>query len=326
MKTNSKMRVAALAVLGVSGLALAGCGGGSDNNNNNNQNQNLPSANLVALSSNNVLSFFDARTPNTVTTRTVSGLGTGEQLLGIDYRFAPIAGATSGTGLFGLARTGTGGAARLVRIDISGTNAAATTVGSAFSLPFTGSNIGFDFNPLVDRIRVVDASSRTNLRLNPDTGALVDSDANTTGTQTDGAIAYDSNDSNAGQTPRLVGAAYTNNFVGTTSTINYAIDATRGALVTQGRPANAAVTGDVAVSPNTGRLFTIGSLGSSFSSNDGAGFDIAPGTNNAFVASSSSSGARLYAINLGTGATTGGASVSLSGNRPLLGLAIIPSS
>lgn len=319
MKTNSKMRVAALASLGVSGLLFAGCGGGSDNNN---QNQNLPAANLVALSSNNVLSFFDARTPNNVSTRTVTGLATGEQLIGIDYRFAPIAAATTGTGLFGLARTG--GAARLVRIDISGTSAAATTVGSAFSLPFTGSNIGFDFNPLVDRIRVVDASSRTNLRLNPDTGALVDSDANTTGTQTDGAVAYDSGDSNASQTPRLVGAAYTNNFVGTTSTINYAIDATRGALVTQGRPVNSTIPGDTAVSPNTGRLFTVGSLGSSFSSGSGAGFDIAPGTNNAFVASSESSNARLYSINLGTGATTGGASVSLSGNRPLLGLAIIP--
>ena len=322
MNMNSKLRYSALAFLGLSALMLAGCGGG---NSNSNSNQNLPAANLVALSSNNTLSFFDSRTPNTVTSRTVSGLSSGEQIIGIDYRFAPIAGATSGAGLFGLARTGSGGAARLVRIDISGSSASATTVGSSFTLPFSGSNIGFDFNPLVDRIRVVDADSRTNLRINPDTGALVDSDANTPDTQSDGAVAYDSGDSNAGQTPALVGAAYTNNVVGTTSTINYAIDAARGTLVTQGRPANAAVAGDVAVSPNTGRLFTIGSLGNSFSVTDTAGFDIAPGSNNAFVASSSGgSSPRLYALNLGTAATMGGASISLNGNKPLLGLAIIP--
>lgn len=322
MKINSKARLGALSALALSGFALAGCGGG---NSNNNTPQNVPAANLVALSNDNVLSFFDSRTPYTVATRSVTGLATGEQLIGIDYRFAPVAAATTGTGLFGLARTGAAGAARLVRIDISNTGAVATTVGSAFTLPFTGSNIGFDFNPLVDRIRVVDAASRTNLRLNPDTGALVDGDANTAGTQSDTAVAYDTADSGNGTAPRLVGAAYTNNVVGTTSTVNYAIDAARGALVTQGRPANASIPGDVAVSPNSGRLFTVGTLGTSVGSGDGLGFDIAPTSNNAFVAYSSNGGTpRLYALTLSSAATTGGASISLGGNRPLLGLAILP--
>jgi hypothetical protein len=322
MKPNFKTRASVLAFLGLSALVLAGCGGG--NSNNSSQNQTLPAANLVALSSNNVLSFFDARTPGTATSRTVSGLASGEQLIGIDYRFAPIAAATTGTGLFGLARTGTSGVARLVRIDLSGIGAVATSVGAGFTLPFTGSNIGFDFNPVVDRIRVVDATSRANLRINPDTGALVDGDANTAGTQSDTAVAYDAGDSGNGTTPRLVGAAYTNNVTGTTSTINYAIDAARGTLVTQGRPANATVPNDVAVSPNTGRLFTVGTLGSAVSTTNGAGFDIAPGTNNAFVATASSGSSRLFAVNLSTAATTGGANISLRGNRPLLGLAILP--
>lgn len=323
MKTNSK-RFGALASLALSGLVLAGCGGGNSNSNNN-QNQSLPSASLVALSSNNVLSFFNARTPNTVSTRSVTGLAAGEQLIGIDYRFAPIAAATSGSGLFGLARSSSGGTSRLVRIDISGARAAATSVGSVFTLPFTGSNIGFDFNPVVDRIRVVDADSRTNLRINPDTGAIFDTDTTASGTQTDTAVAYDSADVNTGAVARLVGAAYTNNAVGTTSTINYAIDASRNALVTQGRPANASVAGDVAVSPNTGRLFTVGTLSNSLTNGSGLGFDIAPGTNNAFVASSSNSNnPRLFALNLSNASLTGGASISLSGNRPLLGLAILP--
>ena len=330
MKLSLKSRFGVLAPLGLAGLLLAGCGGGNSSVPTPTATpalvpQNVPAANIVALSASNVLSFFDSRTPYLVSTRKVTGLGTDEQLIGIDYRFAPLASATSGAGLFGLTRTGTSGSARLVRIDISNNGAAITRVGSAFTLPFSGSNIGFDFNPVVDRIRVVDSTSRVNLRLNPDTGALVDSDPVAAGTQTDGTLTYDASDPGNGTAPRLIGAAYTNNVVGTTSTVNYAIDAARGALVTQGRPANASIPGDVAVSPNTGRLFTVGTLSNSVGTGDGSGFDIAPGTNDAFVAYGGDGNfPRLYAINLGTAATTGGTIIVLGGNRPLLGLAIIP--
>ena len=300
------------------GVALAGCGGGSSNNNSTPQ--NVAAANMVALQSGNVLSLFDARTPYTVQTRTVSGLNSGEQLIGIDYRFAPVAAATTGAGLYGLVRSST--SARLVTLNLSGTTAVATGVGNGFTLPFTSSNIGFDFNPLVDRLRVVDSVSGANLRLNPDTGGLVDSDANTAGTQFDGNVAYDTTDAGNGTTPRLVGAAYTNNFAGTTGTINYAIDSARGALVTQGRPANGSAA---SVSPNTGRLFTVGLLGTK-PGTGGAGFDIGPGqTNNAFVAFSSSSGrARLYALDLASGTLSGGAEIRSSADRPVLGIAILP--
>lgn len=327
MKVNFTTRLGAIASLGLSGLVLAGCGGGNGNITTPTPvpspvPQNVPSANVVALSNDNVLSFFNSRTPFNVSSRTVTGLGSDEALIGIDYRFAPIAGATSGAGLFGLARTGSGGQARLVRINISNNAAAATTVGSAFTLPFGGSNIGFDFNPLVDRIRVVDSSSRTNLRINPDTGALVDGNPDVVGSQTDGTLTYDATDVGNGTVPRLVGAAYTNNVVGTTSTINYAIDAARGALVTQGRPASGS---SAAVSPNTGRLFSVGTLSNTVGGGDGLGFDIAPGSNNAFVAySGDGSNPRLYAINLSNATATGGASISLGGDRPLRGLAIIP--
>lgn len=320
MKFNSTLRLGALLSLGLSGLVMAGCGGGSSSTP-----QNVPDANLVALSNDNVLSFFNSRTPYLTATRTVTGLNSGEQIIGVDYRFAPIAGATTGVGLFALTRTGNSGTARLVRIDYSGTGAVATAVGSGFTLPFSGTNIGFDFNPVVDRIRVVDSTSRTNLRLNPDTGGLVDADPAAEGNQTDGTITYDTGDSGNGTTPRLVGAAYTNNVVGTTSTINYAIDAARGALVTQGRPANASIPGDTAVSPNTGRLFTVGTLTGSLGNVTGLGFDITPVNNNAFIAySPDGSNPRLYSLSLATANTAGGGSISLGGNRPLLGLAVLP--
>ena len=73
MKTNFKLRSGALLSLGLSGLMLAGCGGGSNNNP-----QDVPAANLVALSANNVLTFFYSQTPYNAGTVTVSGLNQGE--------------------------------------------------------------------------------------------------------------------------------------------------------------------------------------------------------------------------------------------------------
>jgi hypothetical protein len=63
-----------------------------------------------------------------------------------------------------------------------------------------GNEFGFDFNPTVDRIRVV-SDARQNLRLHPDTGALA---------AADGMLTFAAGDANAGRTPRVVAAGYTN--------------------------------------------------------------------------------------------------------------------
>ena len=76
---------------------------------------------------------------------------------------------------------------------VSPLTGAATAVGGPFTPALSGTVFGFDFNPTVDRIRVVSDTGQ-NLRLNPDTGAVATAD---------GAI-------NPG-TPRIVGSAYTNN-------------------------------------------------------------------------------------------------------------------
>lgn len=319
---------ASLLLPGVALALVAGCGGGSSGlpANNNSNNSGLASVNFVASTVNNQLLRFNSRTPNTITTSALSGLASGQSLVGLDYRTtlgsatvpAP-AGATMG--LYGLAQSGT--MLQLYRINLSGTSATATAVGSTFTLSPAPTSVGFDFNPAVDRIRVVDSQGR-NLRLNPDTGAVVDGNTTMDGTQFDTPLAYDSTDSAAGQTPSVVGAAYTNNTQNTASTVNYAIDRARNVLVTQGRPANASVPGDVAVSPNTGRLFTVGSLGVT-TTNSNLGFDIATtsGTNTGFVSLSTTGGStRLFGINLSSGALTGGA---LVGNgQTATGLAIVP--
>lgn len=181
----------------------------------------------------------------------IQGLQAGETLKGIDFR--PADG-----NLYGLGST-----SRLYRIDFRtgvvtqvGTGTFAPALDSGVPTPQTNSVafFGFDFNPVPDRIRVVSNVNDQNLRLVPTTGAVVDFDAAATGTQTDPNVAYAAGDPNAGDRPDIVGAAYTNNFAGATTTTNYAIDVRADGsarLVTQG-----SVNGTPS-SPNTGQLFSV---------------------------------------------------------------------
>jgi hypothetical protein len=65
----------------------------------------------------------------------------------------------------------------------------------------------------VDRIRVVSDVDQ-NLRLNPDTGAVI----------VDTPLAYKSGDPNFGKNANVVHAAYTNSFKGATTTTLYVLD------------------------------------------------------------------------------------------------------
>src|SRR5262245_60345723 len=149
---------------------------------------------------------------------------------------------------------------------------------------------GFDFNPTVDRIRLV-SNAGQDLRLNPNNAAVAG---------VDGTLAFAAGDPNAGQTPNGVGSAYTNNFAGATETTLYGIDSNRDMLVTQDTAAGATP----AVCPNTAQLFSVGSLG--VDTNDMVGFGISPVTNAAF-ASLAPPGSKvwtLFTINLKPGAGT----------------------
>ena len=173
-------------------------------------------------------------------------------------------------------------------------------------MTITGVAAGVDFNPAVDRLRVV-TNTGQNLRINPLTGGLAG---------TDTPIAYAAGDAGAGLAPRIAGAAYTNNTPGTATTTLYVIDTNRGVLATQGS------VGGTPVSPNSGQLFTVGSLG--VTTNDTVGFDIArDGTVLASLSPVGTGITRLYSVNLATGAATLIGTVG-AGNRAYLGLAIAP--
>lgn len=306
---------------------LGGCGGSNNGPRVNPTSTpvptNVPSVDLVGLTSSNTLVFFNSRNPGTVTTRRVS-LPAGENLLGIDNRTVRLPAATGPTGIYGLTRLANG-TIRLVILDTSGSGAvSASNAGSAGAVtaPATlGGSISIDFNPVPDRLRVI-STSGANFRINPDTGGVADADMDASnGVQADGRLTFDttSNDANAGRTPSLVGAAYTNNDTdAATGTVNYGIDSTLDVLVTQGRADNAATPVDEMVSPNTGRLFTVGSLDIDVPTSTGFDIVTSAGTNTAFI----TYGSRLATINLATGAATPVGQVG--GGSPLIGLTTAP--
>ena len=257
----------------------------------------------VAVTVSNKLLKFNAGRPDRIlTTLNITGLQAGETLLGIDYRVAKEQ-------LYALGSSG-----RLYIINED--TAVASVVGMPFSVKLDGTQFGFDFNPTVDRIRVV-SNTGQNLRLHPDTGAVVDSNPTLEGVQTDGKLTYAAGDVNFGKSPTTVGAAYSYNKADTKITTNFALDAAAGTLVTQGSREGMMP----AVSPNTGQLFTIGSLGMTFNS---AAFDIQALSDVAFAAlnSDGTSASRWVVIDLKTGAAKSLGTVG--GGEQVVGIAMEP--
>ena len=116
-----------------------------------------------------------------------------EVILGIDMRPAT-------SQLYAL-----GSSSRLYAINMA--SGAATAIGmTSFTAALSGTSFGFDFNPTVDRIRIV-SNTGQNLRAHPVTGAIAATDVSL----------------NPGS-PSVDAAAYTNNFAGAASTTLYDID------------------------------------------------------------------------------------------------------
>ena len=195
-------------------------------------------------------------------TKPITGLRAGETILGIDVR------PTTGQ-LFALGST-----SRVYGINPTApTTAPATAVGEPFTPALSGTSFGFDFNPSVDRIRVV-SNTGQNLRLNPLTGAVAAADT---------AI---------NPVTSIEGSAYTNSAGTAATTTLYDISATTGILYRQDPPNNGTL---VPVGPTN--LAGIG---------PNVGFDIlVSGTTNKGVASLVVGGSPgLYEINLASGAAT----------------------
>ncbi len=231
---------------------------------------------LTVVGDGNVLLTFDHAAPGTtLSSQPITGLETGEQILAIDFR--PASGQ-----LYALGST-----SRVYVVDPS-TGAASAVGAGPFTPALAGESFGLDFNPTVDRIRLV-SDAEQNLRLHPDTGLVAG---------TDTPLAYATGDVATGADPSVTSVAYTNSVAGATSTTLYAIDAARDTLVRIGS------IGASPVSPNTGQLFTVGALGSD--AGGATGFDISSATGVAFAAFSPAGapGTGLYTVDLSTGTST----------------------
>ncbi len=185
-----------------------------------------------ALTTVGTMISFDTETPAVVRSQvTLSGLAMGQVIVGMDFR--PATGD-----LMGLGYNATTMEYSLYNINV--TNGLCTPVNATpFMLNLgTGAQVGFDFNPTVDRIRVV-AANNVNVRLNPNTGSVAATDMNLT---------FAATDVNAGVNASVGGAAYTNSFLGATTTQLFVTDDSLNVLCLQ-------------TPPNDGVLNTIGSLG-----------------------------------------------------------------
>lgn len=241
----------------------------------------------------NLLSF-DSGNPSVITSgpTAVTGMVTGDVIEGIAFR-------TSNGLLYGASRS------RLYTINPA--TAVATLVpGSSFSPGLSsvqpsvsnGNNYGADFNPVPDKLRVV-SQTDLNLRIDPDTGMVIDSDPGAPGTQPDGRLAYAPTDPNVGQPVVVAAVAYTNDIPGATSTTAYAYDFENDRLLRLGD------IGGSPISPNTGQLFTVGRSGV-FTISGVMALDIAA-NGQAFATLRVGTGAgmtRLFLMNLNTGAAS----------------------
>lgn len=217
-----------------------------------------PAIDIIGLTGDNKLVLFSGDNPGSFTkTVSINGLESAEKIISIDFR--PATGE-----LYGLSN-----ASRLLIINYDNGNARAIST-TAFTPAITGTSAAIDFNPTVDRLRLVSTLGQ-NLRLNPETGLVVFTDGNINGP--------------AGASISAV--AYTNSMAGATTTTLFDIDFANGVLYKQDPP-------------NNGTLVMVGSLG--IKATGAAGFDISPDNTHALaVAANNATTTNFYTIDLATG-------------------------
>lgn len=275
MVTTMKKLLFAATTVGC--FAITGCKKDNEDMTNPTPTPPTPATNQIfyGLTSSNQLIQYNANAVNApMNTMDITGLGSGENIIGIDFR--PATGQ-----LYGVSD-----ASKLYIIH-HGSGVATMLGSSAFSPSIEGDYVGFDFNPTVDRIRLV-TNEGQNLRLHPETGAVA---------ATDGSLNPN--------TPWVSAAAYTNSYAGATSTVLFDIDAVDNRLVKQDPP-------------NDGVLVNVGALGIEIASGTDVSFDISPDNSVALATITVGTTKGLYKINLTTGMATSLGSISAD----IIGIAI----
>jgi len=267
-------------------LGLVACGGSDDPAAPATPSGPVAVGDTLALTASGRLLSFNCAAPGTVVgSVAISGLASGEALIGIDTR--PADGL-----LYGVTSAG-----RVVTVDaatgavtLKATLAADAADATAPYTALAGADrYSVNFNPTVDRLRLV-TSSGQNLRINVDTGA----------TTTDDAITL------AGGTPSVAAVAYTNAFNGATATQLFDLNAD-GSLYLQNPPNNGVLTTPV----------TLGVAGATV-----AGFDIDAASNVGYAALSVGGSTQLYTVNLNATAGAATAVGAIGSSEAIVALAL----
>ena len=215
---------------------------------------------LFATTDQNKLVQFESKRPERIKDiRAISGLPAGVTLSGIDFR--PATGDLYGVG------------SDSVVYRVNPRTGIAIAEGPAFTPGLTGRFFGVDFNPVVDKLRVVSDAGQ-NLRLNVDEGTLLSADKGL----------------NPG-TPRIVGAAYANSSFSATrpaATMLYVVDSAKDTISVQNPPNDGTLTNPVRLP---------------FDVTDQSGFDIAGADDRGYLATTQRRGAGLYMVEPASGRT-----------------------
>lgn len=230
----------------------------------------------AAILPGNMLATFDTASPANLTQVAITGLGANQTVRGIDSRPATgdvfVSAVTSGAAANSAIFT--------YRVDTN--TGAATFVGQTAAALAGGADVptGYDFNPVVDRIRYVNTNDE-NARLVPDNGALAGNDTDLT----PAAIST------------IIAEAYDRSQAGATATTLYAIDRNDSQLSIQG-----GINGTP--SPNGGVITDLAPLGFNLNQTSDGGFDVSvTGVAYAALTNAADNRTRLYRLNLPTNVT-----------------------
>jgi hypothetical protein len=278
--------------------------------------QSASSRPMYGLTTDNRFVKFSSATPGTASFVNITGLTSGEILVGIDYR--PSTGALYGLGINSTTNTGT-----LYIIDLL--TAAATSVGSATGVAFvdgssnaidfpnTSFGYGVDINPVTNQLRVV-VETGLNFRVNLSTGAPIDGQSGQSGTNPD-------SDQNGAVTTSIA-ATHTNSYAGATSTSLYTLSASTDKLYIMSDPNSGTLT-EVASITSSGSPLNFDFLGAFNAPSNvevtTSGSQVTSGS--AFAVLSSGGTTSLYSINLTNGVATSLGAIA-DGSTTLLGIAV----
>ena len=283
-------RLPKLVLVSAVALALAACG--SSNHHDDDTPAPTPTppvmtaGDVFALTASNKLVSFNRDAPGTVRTNmAITGLQSGENLLGIDFR--PADGQLYALGSSGRIYTINTASGAATMKSMLAADAADTTA------PFTalaGTDFGVDFNPQADRLRVVSNTGQS-LRINVDSGA----------TTTDGAI------NGGAANTAITASAYTNSFAGTANTTLYALDTVTDTLYVQNPPNNGTLGTPVSLGVDAGAV---------------NGMDIDARNNTAYAVLTVGGARNLYSINLAAPANLATSVGALGINEDIRGIAL----